>query len=162
MARIDHFIVLLLENRSFDHLFGFATPPAGEKLDNLLTRVVKGTVEHRSLQHTSVIKPAREIFGLGEPLNRRDDSAQSFGDIFGKLDRPRTADEMPKTLNRARLDDTVESVVAGTAVHPADEPFNSLTQEWVTGMLALMGGGLESLEEAPTTQGEAKVQYGLG
>ena len=36
MPRINHFIVLLLENRSFDHLFGFFPHPAGEKIENLL------------------------------------------------------------------------------------------------------------------------------
>jgi phospholipase C len=36
MPRINHFIVLLLENRSFDHLFGFFPPPAGETIENLL------------------------------------------------------------------------------------------------------------------------------
>jgi phospholipase C len=36
MPRINHFIVLMLENRSFDHLFGFFPPPAGETIENLL------------------------------------------------------------------------------------------------------------------------------
>lgn len=35
-SRIEHVIVLMLENRSFDHIFGFANPPAGQTLDNLL------------------------------------------------------------------------------------------------------------------------------
>jgi phospholipase C len=36
MPRIKHFIVLMLENRSFDHLFGFFRRPAGETIENLL------------------------------------------------------------------------------------------------------------------------------
>jgi Phosphoesterase family len=36
MPRIKHFIVLMLENRSFDHLFGFFPAPAGETIENLL------------------------------------------------------------------------------------------------------------------------------
>jgi phospholipase C len=117
--------------------------------------VAKGTVEHRDLQHTSVIKTVTEMFGLNGPLNKRDESAQSFADIFQKLDQPRTADDMPKTLNRAPLEDIVESVVAGAPVDPADEPLDELTQNWSMGMLSLLGGGLESVEEAPTTQGAA-------
>src|SRR5262249_9283155 len=35
-SRIEHVIVLMLENRSFDHLFGFVNPPEGQTLDNLL------------------------------------------------------------------------------------------------------------------------------
>ena len=36
MPRIKHFIVLMLENRSFDHLFGFFPASAGETIENLL------------------------------------------------------------------------------------------------------------------------------
>jgi hypothetical protein len=63
---------------------------------------------------------------------------------------------MPKKLDRASLEDNVESVVVGVPVHPADEQLDELTQEWSAGMLSLLGGGLESVEgPAPTTQGEA-------
>src|SRR5436305_12292516 len=34
--RIKHFVILMLENRSFDHLFGFFAPPAGQTIENLL------------------------------------------------------------------------------------------------------------------------------
>ena len=33
---LKHFIVLMLENRSFVHLFGFFPAPAGETIENLL------------------------------------------------------------------------------------------------------------------------------
>jgi phospholipase C len=35
MPRINRFIVLMLENRSFDHLFGFFQSPAGGTIENL-------------------------------------------------------------------------------------------------------------------------------
>jgi len=35
-TRIKHVVVLMLENRSFDHLFGFATAPAGQTIENLV------------------------------------------------------------------------------------------------------------------------------
>ena len=117
--------------------------------------IAKGSVEHRQLQHTSVIKTVREMFGLGGPLNHRDNSAQSFADLFEKLNQPRAPEDMPKTLDRAPLEDIVESVVAGNAIDPADEPLDSLTQEWSMGMLALLSGGLEGVEDEPTTQGAA-------
>src|SRR5215470_865933 len=34
-SRIKHFVVLMLENRSFDHLFGFFQPTAGQTIENL-------------------------------------------------------------------------------------------------------------------------------
>jgi phospholipase C len=37
MKKIEHIVVLLLENRSFDHIFRFAQPPPGQVIDNLLT-----------------------------------------------------------------------------------------------------------------------------
>ena len=33
--RINHVIVLMLENRSFDHVFGFFKPDAGQTIENL-------------------------------------------------------------------------------------------------------------------------------
>jgi hypothetical protein len=117
--------------------------------------IAKGTVEHRMLQHTSIIKTVSEIFGLNGPLNRRDESAQSFADLFHVADQPRSAEEMPESLNRAPLEEIVESVVAGVPLHPADEPLDDLTRDWALGMLSLLSGGLESVEETPTTQGEA-------
>ena len=62
---------------------------------------------------------------------------------------------MPERLNRAPLEETVESVVAGVPLHPADEPLDDLTRDWALGMLSLLSGGLESVEETPATQGEA-------
>ena len=35
-SRIKHIVVLMLENRSFDHLFGFFPPAAGQTIENLL------------------------------------------------------------------------------------------------------------------------------
>ena len=61
----------------------------------------RGTVEHRMLQHTSVIKTVSEIFDLNGPLNRRDASAQSFTNLFEAADEPRSAEDMPTKLNRA-------------------------------------------------------------
>ena len=34
--RINHVIILMLENRSFDHIFGFSTPPVGQQLARLM------------------------------------------------------------------------------------------------------------------------------
>src|SRR5205807_7257096 len=90
-------------------------------------RITKGIIEHRQLQHTSVIKTATEIFGLSGPLNRRDASALSFADLFEKPQAARTSQQMPAKLDRPSLDNIVESAVAGVAVHPADEPLDSLT-----------------------------------
>jgi phospholipase C len=124
--------------------------------------VKKGFVENRNLQHTSVIKTAVEIFGLSGPLNHRDSSATSFADLFSQRSNARPASDMPPKLNRPSLANTVSSVVAGVPVDPADEPLDSLTDEWVKGFAELTArrasvGALQQLaaEPLPTTQGEA-------
>jgi phospholipase C len=121
--------------------------------------IKQGMVDHRKLQHTSVIKTVTELFGLNGPLNRRDASASSIADLFEQLSSPRT--DVPLRLERASLEETVESVVAGIPLHPADEPLDSLTADWAAGMLEHIripkgDAELESVGPViPHTQGEA-------
>jgi phospholipase C len=152
-----------------DDKASFTPPPF--KFDRLGLRVPaiiaspwipKGMVENRPLQHTSVIKTVTELFGLNGPLNKRDASAASFADLFLKLKAPRKASDMPDKLHRPALPQTVSSV-AGVPVALADEPLDSLTQEWSQGMDALLGksvalntvGATVTIEPLPATQGEA-------
>jgi phospholipase C len=122
--------------------------------------IPKGIVENRALQHTSVIRTVCDIFDLPSPLNRRDQSATSFADLFKKLDGPRTAAQMPAKLTRPSLDNAITSFAAGIPVAPEDEPMDSLSKEWLKGIAALtadaipvsLGGAPETL---PSTQGEA-------
>ena len=69
---------------------------------------------------------------------------------------------MPATLDRPPLDQAALSMAAGTPVDPADEPLDSLTDEWVKGFAALTARrtgaavvGAAAMEPIPTTQGEA-------
>lgn len=124
--------------------------------------IKKGIVENRRLQHTSVIKTATELFGLAGPLNARDASAKSFADLFTQLSTARGAGDMPATLTRPSLASVVTSVVAGVEVDSADEPLDSLTEEWVKGFAELMARrtgatllGAAASEPLPRTQGEA-------
>ena len=123
--------------------------------------IAKGRVENRQLQHTSVIKTAVELFGLSGTLNHRDASAASFADLFTGLTHARPASDMPKKLTRPSLHEAVMSTVAGVPVNPADEPLDTLTEEWVKGFTELLArrSGANLLEAAPgampTTQGEA-------
>ena len=36
-SRIKHIVVLILENRAFDHLFGFSQRPPGQSIENVLS-----------------------------------------------------------------------------------------------------------------------------
>jgi phospholipase C len=124
--------------------------------------IPRGQVVNRKLQHTSVIKTAVEMFGLAGPLNHRDASAASFADLFTQLSDPRSGDQMPVKLKRPNVAQPVASVVAGVAVDPADEPLDSLTDEWVKGFAELTARrtGHSTLAAVaagplPRTQGEA-------
>jgi phospholipase C len=122
----------------------------------------KGVVENRTLQHTSVVATAGDMFGLAGPLNARDASANTFAHLFRQLDAPRGASDMPTTLNRPFLAQPVGSTIAGVAVDPGDEPLDSLTDEWVRGFAELIARrtgaallGARAVEALPTTQDEA-------
>jgi phospholipase C len=124
--------------------------------------IPKGKIVNRSLQHTSVIQTAIELFGLAGPLNHRDARAASFADLFNQLPNPRAAANIPAKLNRPPLEQTVVSQAAGIAVDPADEPLDDLTQEWVRGFAELTArrAGISVAQAAavgppPNTQGEA-------
>jgi phospholipase C len=124
--------------------------------------IKQGIVVNRDLQHTSVIKTAIELFGLKGPLNRRDDSAASFADLFSQLSAPRPSNQLPNKLKRPPLQNTVVSLVAGVRVEPADEPLDSLLEEWVSGLATLTSRrvGVSRVEalaarRMPRTQGEA-------
>jgi phospholipase C len=123
--------------------------------------VQKGVVENRTLQHTSVIKTVTEMFNLKGPLNKRDESAASFADLFEKLAAPRPPSDMPAKLPRPSLANASVSIAAGVPVAPSDEPLDSLTKEWLHG-LAILTGGQAALAKTgaaaqvvPATQGDA-------
>ncbi len=123
--------------------------------------IQKGIVENRRLQHTSVIKTMTEMFNLNGPLNKRDESAASFADLFQKMSAPRPASDMPDKLPRPSLASATRSLALGS---PVDEPLDSLTKEWVEGFMALTASTAElgkrglAQEEAvavPETHGDA-------
>jgi len=58
--------------------------------------VAKGQIVHDEFRHTSIIATAREVFGLGGPLTRRDESARTFSGLL--TNSPRT--DTPTTLPR--------------------------------------------------------------
>ena len=44
-TRIKHVVVLMLENRSFDHMFGFAPAPAGQTIENLVGKNLSNLID---------------------------------------------------------------------------------------------------------------------
>ena len=142
--------------------FKFAFDRIGLRVPTIIASpwVAKGTVEHRMLQHTSIIKTATEMLGLAGPLNRRDASAASFADLFGKLAQPRPAGDMPAKLDRPQLNDVNESVVAGVTMNRSSEPLDDLTEGWAKAMPLHIRGtqateSVEAVEPDLQTQGEA-------
>jgi phospholipase C len=142
----------------------FAFDRLGLRVPTILASpwIPRGTIENRTFQHASVIKTVCDLFGLDGPLNERDRSAASFADLFTLLKAPRPKEDMPATLDRPPMDDTVVSLAAEVLVDPADEPLDSLTEKWVEGIAALTQERMgltaltaESVEPLPTTQGDA-------
>jgi phospholipase C len=142
--------------------FKFAFDRIGLRVPTIIVSpwIAKGAVEHRVLQHTSIIKTVTEMFGLSGPLNRRDASAASFADLFSQLQEPRPAADMPARLDRPPLDGINESVVAGVTMDGSSDPLDDLTEGWAKAMPLHIRGtqateSVEAVEPDPQTQGEA-------
>ncbi len=80
------------------------------------------------LQHTSVMKTARELFGIAGNLTLRDKEAQSFADVL-TLAEPRT--DAPAKLDRPPLPQTP---AATDASHPANQALDPLQEGIMLGV----------------------------
>ncbi len=115
--------------------------------------IAAGTVYSQQLQHTSVMKTARELFGIQGDLTQRDASAASFADIFS-LAAPRA--DAPATLPRPPLPQTPPLTAAS---HPAHQPLDPIQQGMVMGVhhRTRHNHPTESAELLPNTQGPASA-----
>jgi phospholipase C len=86
MRRINHFIVLMQENRSFDHLFGFFAPRDGGKIENILAL----DSPPFNLLHPTTPKSARNpAFEVSQPapfaVDDKDGPSHSFNAVNVQL-----------------------------------------------------------------------------
>jgi phospholipase C len=110
-----------------------------------------GLVCSRKLQHTSVMKTARELFGIEENLTRRDAEASSFADLLS-LEKPRM--DTPAKLRRPALPETPHPA---DPQHPANQPLDPLQQEIVLGLHMRTQADHPDPVVLPKTQGEASA-----
>jgi len=113
--------------------------------------VVKGSIDSSQYQHTSVLATLKKLFGLKTFLTKRDASAQPFDALFNGLRTPR--DNYPAKLPRIALPPLP---ARGSALHPANQPLDTMQQEWLHGVhvMAARKSGGKPLGPTPTTQGE--------
>ena len=97
---------------------------------------------------TSIIKTMREMFGLGEPLSKRDAWAASFADQF--LDTPRT--DCPMTLPDAPEPEEDDHL------REAAQPLNHLQQDIVHSIMNFRGVDAPLCQDdaAPKLQGDGR------
>src|SRR6478736_3730975 len=86
-TRISHVVVLMLENRSFDHLFGFFTPAAaGQTIENLLGP--NGTLSNR-LNPDQPVSASNPQFTVGQPapfaVHDKEGPSHSFNPVCVQL-----------------------------------------------------------------------------
>ncbi len=80
----------------------------------------RGRVEHRRLQHTSVLATVRRMWALRkQPLTAREGQAAAFDDLFEALDAPRT--DCPTQLVRPPLPDASLSAALDQPLSPAQQ-----------------------------------------
>ena len=113
--------------------------------------IPSGTVYSAKLQHTSVMKTARELSGIAGDLTSRDAEAASFGGLLS-LAAPR--DDAPLTLSRPPLPQTPP--VADPS-NPTNQPLDPLQQGVLLGVhhRARDNHPDQAAELLPRTQGEA-------
>lgn len=113
--------------------------------------IPKGTVCSKVLQHTSVMKTARELFGIDGDLTQRDASASSFADLLSLSD-PRT--DAPANLPRPALPDVPST---DHPDHPVNQPLDPLQQGLMLGVHHVTRSSHpdDAAELLPNTQGEA-------
>lgn len=87
-----------------------------------------GKVYSKQLQHTSVMKTARELFGIAGNLTLRDAEAASFAELFS-LAAPRT--DAPLTLTRPPLPN---APAPDDPAHPANHGLDPLQQGIMLGV----------------------------
>jgi phospholipase C len=85
-SRIKHFVVLMLENRSFDHLFGFSVAAAGQSIENLLGS--HGPFSNR-LDPSKPASPTNPEFIASSPapfaVHDKDGPSHSFNSVCVQL-----------------------------------------------------------------------------
>lgn len=107
-----------------------------------------GRIEHRRLQHTSVLATVRRMWGLrSEPLTGREARAATFDDLLEVLPEPRP--DCPATLTRPSLPDVSLQAALDQPLSPA--------QKDIFAQVVHLDGHPQSGEEPPmpSTQGEA-------
>jgi phospholipase C len=92
---IKHVIVIIGENRTFDHLFATYKPKAGQTVDNLLSKGIvnedgtAGPNFNRSLQYTAIdANPAPAVSPLSQPLPTTYQVAPGGKTPYAKLPPP--------------------------------------------------------------------------
>ena len=115
--------------------------------------VEPGTVYSAQLQHSSVMKTARELFGISGDLTARDAAAASFAALFS---RTTARIDAPATLPRPALPATPAPDQAG---HPANQPLDPTQQGLLLGVhhQTRSSHPNDSAELLPNTQGEASA-----
>src|SRR5262249_25170727 len=82
--RIDHVIILMLENRSFDHFFGFFPPSAGQQIDGLAGKNLSNRLDPASPpSETNPTFPASE--GAPFAVHDKDGPSHSFNAVCVQL-----------------------------------------------------------------------------
>ena len=174
MPRINHFIVLMLENRSFDRLFGFFPPPAGETIENLLAlHSVNVQLTNNSRGPSDTVPIQNSGFARNYADNLKPRLRVVDREHVEQVMQCFSPDQLPALNQLARdfcLCDHWHREVPGptmpnrmfmraaTSEGCVHNDFKRLTRDWALGMLSLLSGGLESVEETPATQGEAKLE----
>ena len=124
LASVDHVVVLMLENRSFDHMLGFLYPggvsPSGQPFDGLT-----GTESSPGSDGMPVtvfrIEPATPSAYYMPGADPGEGYMATNDQLYGSNKGPASAGQAVLTLTTPRTDD----VLAGVTVPPPPRPLSA-------------------------------------
>jgi len=130
-ARINHIVVLMLENRAFDHLFGFAEPAPGQLIENVLS---SATGFSNRLDPSKPASATNPEFTAAKPapfaVNDKNGPAHSFNAVNVQLCNSKTGPSATSPVtNNGFVRSYKDSLTSGSH-HPTAEQIREVMQSF--------------------------------
>jgi phospholipase C len=130
-SRIAHIVVLMLENRSFDHLFGFSQPGAGQSIENVSS---SSTGFSNRLDPSKPVSATNPEFSAMQPapfaVHDKDGPSHSFTAVCVQLCNSKTGPSATTPVrNNGFVRSYKDSLTSGTH-HPTAEQIGEVMQSF--------------------------------
>ena len=130
-SRIKHIVVLMLENRAFDHLFGFSQPPPAQSIENVLS---SGTGFSNRLDPSKPTSATNPEFIAAKPapfaVQDKNGPSHSFNAVNVQLCNSKTGPSTTRPVkNNGFVRSYKDSLTSGSH-HPSAEQIREVMQSF--------------------------------